>query len=599
MAINQNVVGESIPRHAPTDGEADAPHTGQEVYTEGQPLGEAPQHPPMVATMLRREGGRGPIVFVQPKGSVAPHYVEKDTSEQPPQRPFVVAQRPGTPSPDGAPGASGANEPIPPVAAAPEAPTPVPGRASPEPAQRPFVVMRKPEATPVPVVQPPTPASETTVPPASSFKEIFDHYPDKSVLEGAMNRYAQSTAARRANAEGGFIHAGERPQKWWQRALNAVDAGLHPLARRKGKGLLQEDKVQREAYEAELNKFFTHVNNQPTPVEMGRKVEFRLLMMADLERRVLASWLRQTHADVDELQQPTWDARNAKQRLLAERWIRMSLARKIGSVAWRGAAVGALATAPLFFLTAPAIATTALGLGAAVAAKYWVGKRMNTVNKYQVAHQDTRISLMQHIERRLEEADRVASHSLRDAEALTLVHDGLTRELEQRNARRRRYAEMIGGLASGVTFAAVANLGPRLAHSVAEYGLPRGNVSPHIATPTHTTVAHPTPTPSPSPTPTPTPTPGGPGVPHVPPGVNPQAYPWDVAHQLSPSGNPLDGIRHAMSAFNQLHHTDYHLEWVGDKQWIMYTKNGTLHALSPQQQTEFNNFMIDLASKGN
>lgn len=296
--------------------------------------------------------------------------------------------------------------------------------------------------------------------------------------------------------------------------------------------------------------------------------------------------------------------RNPFQRVgqwVAETWLKHNRGVKTALVAVPAAVVGAGIGLGAAAVAAPAIAVVGAGIGAAVAGRA-IGRGIaKTVNKYALSTEtgqkargpvvlDRLASMEAEATAGLEKARR--NHRAFDPKKIDVFKatEEMTTAQVKANARRRTIAGRVGGIAAGVGFSGVS-----IVHGAATAAAAGHNTVSTHATALHQnmgdTVQHLTNHAANS----------APNVAHpVSSAINPNEYPWDVAHQLQMAhstnfaGTPMDMIKHYIQIHNSIPGAEqYTLHTLPNgKTEIARMVHGVISSLPHTEQAAFNNLMI-------
>lgn len=400
----------------------------------------------------------------------------------------------------------------------------------------------------------------------------------QAALGDVMDGYARLVAKQRSTHLDAMLDG----RRVWQVAKQV----LSPLSYRRAEQLRVRTAAARATYKTSLDNYVDAVGGSDQD-----KIRTKLEAMAAFERRVVECQIEATHF-APQVQPGMRGPNRADQtrRRITQFWLTHRRLPKAAVVAVPAAAVGLGIGALVFAWGLPAIATTGAGIAAAYAGRSIGGGIASTVNQYKIATPIGYQEAADGAERRKlafaqqYTALKLAGHSVSvsDADVTTAYEQG-TKLAAHNNARRRGLAQLVGGLAAAAGFGA----GGFTAEQAREAFSQAHNVSPSAIEPTPTP-AQTAPPPPHTPPPTPTPTPPRPPVECI----NPNQYPWSVAHDLSP-GHEWEVIRHAINQYNACFHTHMHL--VTQPNGKVWLENGA-QALDAAQQRKFNIFM-ELLSK--
>lgn len=454
---------------------------------------------------------------------------------------------------------------------------------------------------PAPQTQAPrTPPAPSRVPVPSEVEqdELFhEHLQKEAALNRATERYARIMATQRTS------HREAQLSEFEGTSNRALKIGRMILA------LPVRNKAQREAREAnEAEAEYRQALAEYVDVTGGDRAErlnTRLTKMNEFEEKVLAN-IRQDEDRQLRVQQrrtPQQQGQQAQPSVQVQRHPRLLQLWMRTNPVGRGLIVGSTAAVAgaAFGLVTIAAIPPGVGVGImgvlATGSGWGIGNAMaRGVNRFRAVYPTTNANLSEAGSRHRSLIQNLTTDTQRSEDQINAevanVYRRYTHVISAEALSRKRRAETVGAFGGLFGFLAIQGVVNAVRGVSVLTGPQPGQATP---TPSHNPSASPTPTHSPTPsatqTPTPsqtpTPTPGGPGT-----GVSPNAWPWDVAHQLG-SSNPLQTVQHAMDQFNTQYGAHYHfVHQPNGTEWIENLSSGNNFPLSPAQQQQFNQFMI-------
>ena len=373
-------------------------------------------------------------------------------------------------------------------------------------------------------------------------------------LQQASDTYAQLVARDRASHLAAFL-GGNRFRRIARQVLN-------PIAFSQAQHEHGQTEAARTAYESRLQEYAAARGGSRTDM-----ITAKLDAMAAFERRVLQLQVRRTYSGLDEQNNPRRNWQDRARLAVTRAWLANKRPVKILMVALPAAAIGAAAGIATIAWSMPGMAVAGIGIAAAYAGRSVGGGITRTVNTYRAGLPAERTLAANRAEmRRIMFASRyplATTAALPDGIRVSEAYETGTQQVAAENARRVGLAQLVGAVAAGASFAAVRLAGQGV-QALTE------NVRFTNRPVTHPAAAH------------------EPLAPPATPPINPNQFPWDVAHQLRP-GNEFDLIRQTIATSNAQFGTQLHL--VPQPNGTIWVENGS-RALTVAQQARFNIFML-------
>ncbi|HVW22995.1 MAG TPA: hypothetical protein VHB51_00705 [Candidatus Saccharimonadales bacterium] len=359
----------------------------------------------------------------------------------------------------------------------------------------------------------------------------------------------------------------------WKKLMQRFFRGASELSR--SQALDRRVQEARAAHREQFANLATLI--QSRRVEAGEPLNIReTLVNAQLDD------LRAIERRIRRAQQEQFAAERAPgiKGWVAEQWFRRGRFGKFMMVAIPAAAIGVTGGLAAAGLGLGGLLSTAAGIGTAYGGRKAGHKIAKTAN---AGFASTEQGIEQLTESAANREARFRNRAVRTEDAVIdhteFVERGNTNRVED-NMRRRRLAGRVGAAVAGATFGFTrVHFDGGGSHATAAD--PNHAANGHAANTVH----------------------GGHGAHGAHGGhnglghaahaekINPNAYPWTVAHHMTP-GHEWDTIHHAIKSANATKGTHYHLVNVG-KTLQVYNGN---HALNVAQQEAFNRYMESLAS---
>jgi hypothetical protein len=406
--------------------------------------------------------------------------------------------------------------------------------------------------------------------------DVLDYSVKQGRLDDATNRYAEIIARQRLT-HGTALLANEgqiNPAFRFIRRLGAT--ALDPFAfrdYRRADDLAAQAADARRTYLEALTEYVDAAKANPYD-----QVRLRVGVMDNFERQVSQHML--DLADPPPPQGRGGQRMHGFREWMTNFWVNGSEPRRaamvavpmlgVGAVA--GALVGAANPPPEFLLGAWYVVSAAgSSVGTAMA---------RVVSRLRLARTDIHQGLQQEaftLNRQFASRFTGLWQPTHGDIDVTEAYQARTLAVSHDNLRRLRLAQVAGASAAAIGFG-LSDLSVRALTGMAA---------------AHPPAVHNQPTPTPTRTPTPAPTPPPTPTPSLPPGVNLNDFPWNVAHHLDPNHSALELVKDTVGPWNAAHPQEQY--WLAyhatTNRWVL--QQGS-QPVSGQALHDFNQFMVNL-----